>query len=458
MIAALLTLLLGIVAIGLIIAANGYFVAQEFAYMSVDRTRLRSAASAGDKRAERALGITQRTSFMLSGAQLGITVTGLLIGYVAEPLVGNSLGTLLGGVGVPAAVSIAVGTVLALAISTIVQMIFGELFPKNYTIAAPMDSSLALARSTQIYLLLFGWLIKFFDWSANSLLRLLRIEPVHDVDSSATAEELGYIVSSSKDSGDLSDDMYLALDRALDFPDRDVEHAMIPRSRADVVHPTTTLAEVREIMATQHTRLPVISEDHAPIGVVHMLDLLIGEFDPETPVTELMRQPVVLPELMALPDAVRELRHRDEQLACVIDEYGGFAGLVTIEDLAEEVLGEITDEHDVDAHEEIVAVGEQEWMVDGDAHLDEVQRAVGHALPEGDYETMSGLLISHAGHLPEEGEVHDVILPAEPSDFAEGDAIRRTLQVTVEAVERHVPSAVRVRLIETQPESAGGER
>lgn len=454
----LLSLLIGLLVILLITVATGYFVAQEFAYMAVDRSRLAARSAAGDRSADRALAITRRTSFMLSGAQLGITVTGLLIGYVAEPLVGNSLGTLLGGVGVPAAVSIAVGTVLALAISTIVQMIFGELFPKNYTIAAPMDSSLALARSTQIYLLLFGWLIKFFDWSANSLLRLLRIEPVHDVDSSATAEELGYIVSSSKDSGDLSDDMYLALDRALDFPDRDVEHAMIPRSRADVVHPTTTLAEVREIMATQHTRLPVISEDHAPIGVVHMLDLLIGEFDPETPVTELMRQPVVLPELMALPDAVRELRHRDEQLACVIDEYGGFAGLVTIEDLAEEVLGEITDEHDVDAHEEIVAVGEQEWMVDGDAHLDEVQRAVGHALPEGDYETMSGLLISHAGHLPEEGEVHDVILPAEPSDFAEGDAIRRTLQVTVEAVERHVPSAVRVRLIETQPENAGGER
>ncbi len=201
MTAAVFTLILGLVVIGVIIAANGYFVAQEFGYMSVDRNELRARAEGGDRRAERALTITNRTSFMLSGAQLGITVTGLLIGYVAEPLVGNSLGTLLGGVGVPAAVSISVGTVLALAVSTIIQMIFGELFPKNYTLAAPMKSALALARSTAIYLATFGWLIRFFDIASNALLRLLRIEPVEDIDSSATAEDLGRIVTTSRESG-----------------------------------------------------------------------------------------------------------------------------------------------------------------------------------------------------------------------------------------------------------------
>ncbi|MBY8910799.1 CNNM domain-containing protein, partial [Salinicoccus roseus] len=156
----------------------------EFAYMSVDRSRLGALADQGDKAAESALTVTKRTSFMLSGAQLGITVTGLLIGYVAEPLVGQSLGILLGGVGVPAAVSISVGTVAALALSTIVQMIFGELYPKNLAIANPEPLARNLARSTNIYLAVFGWLIKFFDWSANSVLRLFRIEPVHDVDSS----------------------------------------------------------------------------------------------------------------------------------------------------------------------------------------------------------------------------------------------------------------------------------
>lgn len=135
MIEAVLTLLLGIIVILAIIAANGYFVAQEFAYMSVDRASLGARAAAGDKAAQRALKVTRRTSFMLSGAQLGITVTGLLIGYVAEPLVGESLGVLLGGAGVPAALSISVGTVSALVVAAVVQMIFGELYPKNLAIA-----------------------------------------------------------------------------------------------------------------------------------------------------------------------------------------------------------------------------------------------------------------------------------------------------------------------------------
>ncbi|SDL62976.1 hemolysin family protein [Tessaracoccus oleiagri] len=452
MTAAVFTLLLGLVVIALIIAANGYFVAQEFAYMSVDRARLRAAAADGDARARSALEITQRTSFMLSGAQLGITVTGLMIGYVAEPLVGSSLGTMLGGVGVPREVSITVGTVLALAISTVVQMIFGELFPKNYTIAAPLPSALALARSTRIYLALFGWLIRFFDWSANSLLKLLRIEPVHDVDSTATAADLEHIVSASRETGDLTDEQFLTLDRMLDFPDQDVAHAMIPRSRAGVVHPTTTVAAIRELMAAEHTRYPVVDEGHSPVGVVHMLDLLDDALPDDAPVSSVMREPVVLPELMALPDAVQELRARDEQLACVVDEYGGFAGILTIEDLAEEILGDLTDEHDAEDQEEITPTAQHVWVIDGDTHLDEVERAIGHDVAQGDYETLAGLLIAHVGDFPEEGSTHEVELPVDPGDYAEGDRpLQRRLRLTVEEVDRHVPSLVRVELVEDEP-------
>ena len=213
MLIAVLTLLLGIVVILAIIVANGFFVAQEFAFMSVDRSRLRARADGGDAAARRALRVTRRTSFMLSGAQLGITVTGLLIGYVAEPLVGESLGTLLGGTGVDPTVSITVGTVIALALSTVVQMIFGELYPKNLAIAAPDPLARALARPTLIYLGVFGWLIVVFDRSAEALLRLLRIEPVEDVDSSATADDLEHLVAESRDSGDLPAELSLMIDR-----------------------------------------------------------------------------------------------------------------------------------------------------------------------------------------------------------------------------------------------------
>ena len=416
--------------------------------MSVDRHRLRTMADRGDRAAQRALGVTRRTSFMLSGAQLGITVTGLLVGYVAEPLVGTALGEILGLTGVPAAVSITLGTVVALGVSTVVQMIFGELFPKNYAIANPIPLALRLARSTTVYLALFGWLISVFDHAANALLRLLRIEPVQDVESSATAEDLERIVSSSYESGDLPDELYLAFDRVLDFPDHDVEHAMVPRSRTGFVHPGTTVAEVRALMAQEHTRYPVVDTEDAPIGVVHLIDLLRRPMPENTPVTELMRDPLILPTLMPLPEAVRRLREQAAQLACVIDEYGGFTGVVTMEDLAEEVLGEITDEHDDEEPAGIETLGHGRWRVDAALHLDEVGRIIGHDIPEGDYETLSGLVIAEQGGLPEQGQHVSVELPADPADYAEDSPPLRRLDITVLSVDRHVPGSVEVVLTE----------
>src|SRR6478735_4810706 len=199
----LLSIFFGVVVVLLITALTGYFVAQEFAYMSVDRSRLKARAEAGDAGAARALAVTRRTSFMLSGAQLGITVTGLLVGYVAEPLIGRGLGELLGGVGIPTAVGIGIGAVLAVLFSTFVQMLFGELFPKNLAIARPEPVARRLALSTTIYLKLFGWLIWLFDQSSNLLLRALRIEPVHDVELSATVRDLEHIVAHSREAGEL---------------------------------------------------------------------------------------------------------------------------------------------------------------------------------------------------------------------------------------------------------------
>ncbi len=245
MIDQILSLLLGIMIILAIIAANGYFVAQEFAYMAVDRTRLAARAAEGDLAASRALAVTKRTSFMLSGAQLGITVTGLIIGFVAEPLVGKSLGTILGGVGIPTEIGVTIGTLFALFAATIIQMIFGELFPKNLAIANSEPLARGLAKSTLIYLTVFGWLIGFFDKSANLLLKALRIEPVHDLDISVSADDLPRIIADSRDSGDLPIELSLMMDRILDFPQRDVEHAMIPRSQVDWLSPSTTLGELR---------------------------------------------------------------------------------------------------------------------------------------------------------------------------------------------------------------------
>lgn len=444
---AILLLLGGMLAIAVIIAANGYFVAQEFAYMSVDRMRLAAEAEDGDEAAAKALKVTQRTSFMLSGAQLGITVTGLLVGYVAEPLVGRGLSIILGGVGVSQTLSITVGTVSALAIATVVQMIFGELYPKNLAIANSGPLARMLARSTLIYLALFGWLIKIFDWSANALLRLVRIEPIHDLDSTATAEELEQIFTDSRDSGDLPKELALLLERILDFPNQDVEHAQVPRSRVDVIDPETPLAELRVLMANGHSRYPVVNVEGQPVGVVHLVDLL--QASEHGIASDIMHETVLVPTLMQLPDAVEELSRHGQQMACVVDEYGGFAGVLTMEDLAEELVGEITDEHDDQVPEGIVEVGENLWRMDGDVHVDEMQRAIGHDLPLGDFETVSGLVIAELGALPDVAQEIVINLAEETSEMVLEHRVRRELQIEVLEISRHVPSLLEILLIET---------
>jgi CBS domain containing-hemolysin-like protein len=441
MLTAVLILLLGIIVILAIIAAGGYFVAQEFAYMSVDRSRLEAEAQAGDRAAEAALKVTRRTSFMLSGAQLGITVTGLMVGYVAEPLIGQSLGTLLGGVGIEPAVSISIGTVLALAISTIVQMIFGELYPKNLAIANAGPMARGLAKSTNIYLALFGWLITIFDHAANLLLRMVGIKPVDDVDSSATASDLKRIVADSRQSGHLDDDLSLLIDRILDYPERDVEHAMVPWSSIDVINPDATIAEVRAMMATAHTRYPVLDENNIPVGVVTLLDVLAAK-DHEAPVSSIMREPVTVPPVMMLPQAQARMINAGSKVACVVDEYGRLDGIVTLEDLAEEVVGELIDEHDAEVPELIQEQGDASWRVSGDTPIDEVEREIGHQLPRGDFETISGMLIDHLKDLPTVDQHIRIQLPQLPSDLVQDEPVTRCLAARVVEIEHRVPTVV----------------
>ncbi len=458
MLAELGLVLLGLVVIAVIIAINGYFVAQEFAYMAVDRPTLRAMAEKGNSGARRALKVTNRTSFMLSGAQLGITITGLMVGYVAEPLVGESLGRMLGVTGIPPAVGITIGTVFALVLAAVVQMIFGELFPKNLAISNPTPMSLALARSTLIYMAAFGWLISFFDKASNGLLRLIRVEPVHDLDASANADDLEHMVEDSYDSGDLPEDLFVLLDRILDFPDRDVEHAMVPRSRTDFIEPETTIAEARELMSTSHTRYPVIGEGEEPLGVLHLSDVLHCKPNDKTLVSKKMREPLVVPTVMSLPEALKEMIETQNEMALVIDEYGGFAGVLTIEDLGEELLGEISDEHDTDEVEIIRELAEDKWQVPGSMPIDELERLMGIDIPEGDWETVSGLLIGTKGSLPELGEVLEIEIEQDAEDITSGEESIQILRAEVATIDRHIPDDVIVELVRITPPDEDADR
>ena len=436
--AAVAVLVAGILAVLALIALNAWFVAQEFAYMSVDRARLSAAAAAGDTRADRALGVTRRTSFMLSGAQLGITVTGLLVGELAEPLIGGSVGDLLGGgPGTAAAVAAVV-----LVIATAVQMIFAELYPKNLAIAAPEPLARGLARSTAIYLRVLGPVIAFFDRSSNALLRMVGVTPVEDVDATADPRELERLVADAQSPGPLPGDISGLVERILDFPERTVGHAMVPRSHTGELAATATVAQARARMAVEHTRYPVVSgtgADEVLHGVLHLDDVLDPGLGAASPVVGLVREAPVLPEAMPLPDALTALTTGGHRLACVIDEYGGVSGVLTLEDLAEEVVGEITDEHD----DPVPRTG----GFAGDEHLDEVARALGVPPPVSDAETIAGLVIERLGALARPGDVVRVPLPADPREVL-AETPERVLVAEVTAVERHVPSAVDVTVEE----------
>ena len=427
MIVNILSVLLGVLVVVAITALTGYFVAQEFGYMAVDRARLRAS---GDLGARRALAVTDRTSFMLSGAQLGITVTGLLVGYIAEPLIGEGLGALFGGTGV----ALAIGTVFALLLATVVQMVFGELFPKNLAIARPERTARALALSTTVYLKLFGWLIHIFDAASNLLLKALRIEPVHDVEHSATPRDLEAIIDESREHGDLDEELSTLLDRVLDFTGRTARAAMIPRPRVTSVSADATVADLVGIMASGHSRLPVLgSGADDVVGVICLRDVLAleGQDLAAIRVADAARRPVLVPDSLPLPGVLAALREADDEFACVVDEYGGLAGVITMEDIAEELVGEIADEHDP-AGTDGPRIVDGEWTVDAAMNIDEMERLIDADVPDGDYQTVGGLVIDVLQRLPEVGDTVALELDG------------RRLGLTVAAVERRVPSTVRM--------------
>ncbi len=433
----------GLLLIVVVTAATSFFVAQEFGYVAVDRGKLKREAADGDAAAARALKVTERLSFMLSGAQLGITVTALVVGYVAEPYLGRGLADLLGLAGVPAAVSMPIAVALALAVATVVQMVLGELAPKNYAIARPERLAKALARPTMVYLTVFGPIIKLFDMAAARLLRRVGIEPVEELTEGATPEDLEQIIADSRAEGHLDPQMSALLDRGLGFRQRTAVEVMVPRVDVVTVAAHEPATRVVELLGTGRSRFPVRAGDGVDeiVGVVGIADVL--EVPPAkrgaVAVGKLGVPPILVPATLGLPAVLDRLRGGHRQLACVVDEYGGFAGIITLEDIAEELVGPIRDEDDLPEPAPFPDA-DGAWVVPGRWRIDEVAGATGVALPEGDdYDTVSGLVMARLGRVPRAGDTVGVDLPHEDPD------VTNRVVMTVLSVERRVPDLVRLR-------------
>jgi CBS domain containing-hemolysin-like protein len=437
-------ILAGLGLILVLTVATGYFVSQEFAYVAVDRSRLKTRAEDGDPAAARALKVTSRLSFVLSGAQVGITITALLVGYFAEPYLGAGLEDLLGAAGVPAAVSVSISVILALLLATIIQMVLGELAPKNLAIAKAEAIALRLSRSTLMYLTIAGPIIHLFDSASNRILRRVGIEPVEELPQGATPQELDRIIETSYEQGLLDQDTMRLLDRGLDFRGRTAGEAMVPRVDVVTMHRDEPLTRVVELQDTGHSRFPVIGDSvDEVVGVVAIGDVV--ELEPadraSVAVGSLASPSVAVPTTLPLPGVLERLRVARRQLAIVVDEYGGFAGIVSLEDIAEELVGEIRDEDDL-PETGLVQGGDGSWVVPARWRLDQVEEATGVQLPEGDdYETVSGLVMARLGRLPVIGDELVVELP-QRIDHDGRPIPAEYVRLAVQTVERRVPGIV----------------
>ncbi|MGW4791642.1 hemolysin family protein [Nonomuraea sp. NPDC004297] len=434
---------LGLLALLLLTAATGYFVAQEFAFVAADRGALREQAAAGDAAAEKALKVTSRLSFMLSGAQLGITVTALLVGFLAEPAIATLVRPWLTDTDLPDAMITGISVTAGVLVATVVQMVLGELAPKNLGIARPEQVAKALASSTLVYLAVVGPVVKLFDSAATGLLRRVGIEPVEEVEHGATPEELSRIIAESTQAGELPPRLSDLLERALEFGDRTAEEIMVPRPRVVALRTTQPIGDLLAVMREcGHSRYPVLGEDGDVAGVTGVRELLASGLE-EGRIATITRPALLVPDSVPLPAVLDRMRTAKDDIVCVIDEYGGLAGVITVEDLAEELVGELVDENDPEPAGAVEHPGGV-WEVPGRLRLDEVERATGIALPESDdYDTLAGLVLARLGRMPNTGDTVTVPIATETDPFAE-DVEEHLAELTVMSLNRRVPEWVRL--------------
>lgn len=383
----------------LLLLANGFFVAAEFAYITARRNVLERTSG---RPAKTAVLLNRDLSLSLAGSQLGITMASLGLGAVAEPAVAAILERALGVLSLPEGVTHGIALVVALLIVVFLHMVIGEMAPKNIAIASPERLARALALPFRAFIIVFRPLIAMLNGLANGVLRLLRVEPVDRLEVGHSAEDLAVIIASGRQEGVIEDFTHRLLAGAIIFGDRDASEVMIPRPDVVSVSFDTAIAEVEEVMrSTGHSRLPIHDGDlDNVVGFVHVKDLmgLEGDARDRPLASDLIRAPLFVPESAHIKAVLDEMRRSRSHIAIVVDEHGSTAGIITMEDIAEELVGEIRDEHDR-RQRRLIVTSRGTLFVDGSVRLDQLTQH-GLRLPEGDYETIGGLIMDRLGRLP----------------------------------------------------------
>ncbi|WP_029109387.1 hemolysin family protein [Mycobacterium sp. URHD0025] len=398
--------LLSILAIVLLTFGTAVFVAAEFALTALERSTVEANARTGDRRDQLVRRAHRTLSFQLSGAQVGISITTLATGYLAEPVVGELIRPGLDALGIPARFAGGLSLFLAVLIATSLSMVFGELVPKNLAVARPVPTARAAAPFQLLFSMLFTPVIRLTNGTANWILRRLGIEPAEELRSARSAQELASLVRNSARSGSLDASTALLVHRSLQFGERTAEELMTPRSKIEVLDAGDSVAELMSAaIRTGYSRFPIVEGDlDETIGVVHIKQVfsIPREDRARTRLAALALPVATVPSTLDGDAVMTQIRANGLQTALVVDEYGGTAGMVTVEDLIEEIVGDVRDEHD-DATPDVVPAGAG-WQVSGLLRIDEVAAGTGFRAPEGEYETIGGLVLQELGHIPENGE------------------------------------------------------
>ncbi|MDQ3154177.1 MAG: hemolysin family protein [Actinomycetota bacterium] len=404
-----LLIALGLLGVVALTAGTFVCVAAEFSLTALERTTVDShEAAVGDRRARQVKRAHSTLSFQLSGAQVGITITTLVTGYVAEPAIGRLLRPALAALGVPDGAVGAVSLTLALTLATGLSMVFGELVPKNLAIAQPLPTARAVAGFLAAFSAVFRWLISGLNGAANWILRRLGVEPVEELRSARSPQELGSLVRSSAEQGSLDEGTATLLDRSLRFGERTAEELMTPRVRVEALRADDSVLELIDVARRSgFSRFPVHGSDLDEVrGVVHVKQAFAvpAPQRADRTVGSLARTVPTVPTSLDGDALLDRLRGQGLQVAVVVDEYGGTAGIVTLEDLVEEIVGDVRDEHDRLEVPQVRPLGEGSWMISGLLRDDEIIDATGFRMPQGGYETVAGLVLDRLGRIPDVGD------------------------------------------------------
>ncbi len=404
-------------AVGIVLTiGTGFFVASEFSLVNLNRSDLESRTARGEKGLGMTISALKVTSTHLSSAQLGITLTTLLTGYTMEPAIGVLLTPPLHGLGIASAVSTVVASIVAIVVATLFSMIVGELVPKNFALALPLPTARLVIPFQVSFTTVFRPFVTLLNNTANLVLRAFGIEPKEELSSARTAEELRSLVRRSAYEGSLDRDTATLLARTLVFSEHVASDVMTPRPRVTSVERTESAQTVVELARqTGFSRFPVVDDGiDDVVGLVHVKQAVAvpREKRADVPISALQSDVLRVPETMKLDLLLGELRGHGYQMAVVVDEYGGTAGVATLEDLVEELVGEVADEHD---RTRAGVVRSRDWLTfPGMLRPDELLERADVSVPEdGPYETVAGYIMSELGRLPVVGDT----VPVDGGEF-----------------------------------------